>query len=363
MSVINKVLQDLDQRQAVNPNASVAGAAQSDSRLRRGTRSLASRMARFKFQAGPGQRRWLWWLALLPVLAAVAAGAWFVGGKGIGQQQQAPTLPDAPRLPTIASPAVPVESPPPVVVAPPVPEPVPAPTPVPEPVPTPAPAPAWEGLRMDSRLSANYVANTPPSDKAARPVEAAKPAQSPKAPASSTSNDSALPRRQQATFSDALAQAQSQWNAGLRAEAIALMEKTLTAAERNTNTQPDHANASLLVLVRELTRMHVAQGQFGAVWELLVRLEPLLGDQPDLWAIRANAAQRLGRHQDSVHAYMVALQSRPEEPRWLLGAAVSLAASGKTDSAAEMAEKARAHGTVSKDVLAYLRQLGVPLKD
>lgn len=349
MSVINKVLQDLDQRQAVNPSANVVGAAQSDVRLRRGTRSLASRMARLKGQAGPGRRRWLWWLALLPVLAAVAAGA-FIVGRGQQQPQTPSNVPQLPALPVVASPAavVPVESPPPTVVAP----------PVPAPVPTPAPS-----LRMDSRLSANYISNTHPPDKAARPAEAAKPAQSPKAPASSSS-DSAPPRRQQATSSDTIAQAQAQWNAGLRAEAIGLMEKTLAAAERNTPLgNAGHADATLLVLVRELTRMHVAQGQFGAVWELLVRLEPLLGDQPDLWAIRANAAQRLGRHQDSVHAYMVALQSRPEEPRWLLGAAVSLAASGKTESAAEMAEKARAHGTVSKDVLAYLSQLGVPLKD
>ena len=96
---------------------------------------------------------------------------------------------------------------------------------------------------------------------------------------------------------------------------------------------------------------------------MLTRLEPQLGSAPDLWAIRASAAQRLGRHQDSVHAYMTALQSRPNEQRWMLGAAVSLAALGQTGSAAEMADKARAVGVVSPDVLAYLRQMGVPLKD
>lgn len=358
MSVINKVLQDLDQRQAANPGTNVVGAARSDSRLRRGTSSLASRMARLKDPTQPGRRRWLWWLVLLPILAAVVAGA-FIVGRGQQQPQAPSNAPQLPALPVVANPAVPVESPPPTVEAPPV----------------SAPVPVWEGLRMDSSLSANYVSNVPkpatvlaapPPDKAARPVEAAKPVQSPKVPASSNS-DSAPPHRQQATSSDAIAQAQAQWNAGLRAEAIGLMEKTVAAAERNIPLghagNAGHADATLLVLVRELTRMQVAQGHFGAVWELISRLEPLLGDQPDLWAIRANAAQRLGRHQDSIHAYMVALQFRPEEPRWLLGAAVSLAASGKTDSAAEMAEKARAHGTVSKDVLTYLRQLGVPLKD
>jgi hypothetical protein len=60
---------------------------------------------------------------------------------------------------------------------------------------------------------------------------------------------------------------------------------------------------------------------------------------------------------------MTALQSRPTEQRWLLGAAVSLAALGQIASSAEMAEKARAAGPISKDVQAYLRQMGVPLKD
>ena len=109
--------------------------------------------------------------------------------------------------------------------------------------------------------------------------------------------------------------------------------------------------------------MQLAEARFGAVWEMLTRLEPLLGNHADLWAIRANAAQRLGRHPDSVRSYMMALQSRPDEQRWLLGTAVSLAALGQTSSAAEMADKARAVGPVSKDILAYLRQTGVPIRE
>jgi len=42
---------------------------------------------------------------------------------------------------------------------------------------------------------------------------------------------------------------------------------------------------------------------------------------------------------------------------------VSLAALGQIASSAEMAEKARNAGPISKEVQAYLRQMGVPLKD
>jgi tetratricopeptide (TPR) repeat protein len=172
-------------------------------------------------------------------------------------------------------------------------------------------------------------------------------------------------QRQQQAGGDAIAQAQNLWNTGSHDAAIDLMQQSIAAAERTAKagTTPGTANAVLVPLVREMARMQLAEARFGAVWEMLTGLEPLLGNQADLWAIRANAAQRLGRHQDSVHAYMMALQSRPDEQRWLLGTAVSLAALGQTSSAAEMAERARAIGPVSKDILAYLRQSGVPLKD
>ena len=109
--------------------------------------------------------------------------------------------------------------------------------------------------------------------------------------------------------------------------------------------------------------MELALGHTAEAWDLLSRLEPRLAGQADLWALRGNAAQRLSRHEDSVHSYMEALQLRPEEQRWQLGLAVSLAALGRTAAAAEVADKARAMGPISRDVLAYLRQMGVSIKD
>jgi tetratricopeptide (TPR) repeat protein len=172
-------------------------------------------------------------------------------------------------------------------------------------------------------------------------------------------------QRQQQAGGDAIAQAQSLWNSGSHDAAMDLVQQSIAATERSlrAGTAVGSSTTVLVPLVREMTRMQLAEGRFGAVWELLTRLEPLLGNQADLWAIRANAAQRLGRHPDSVHAYMMALQTRPDEQRWLLGTAVSLAALGQTTSAAEMAEKARAVGPVSKEILAYLRQVGVPLRE
>jgi tetratricopeptide (TPR) repeat protein len=178
--------------------------------------------------------------------------------------------------------------------------------------------------------------------------------------ATSGSNAGSAPAS--AAASDVLAQSQNLWNSGNHDAAIDLLRDALALAE-HAGPADTSASAVQLPLLRELTRMQLADARFAAVWELLTRLEPLLVRQPELWAIRANAAQRLGHHQDSVHAYLTALQARPTEQRWLLGAAVSLAALGQTSSAAEMAEKARSVGPVSKEVLNYLRQMNVFIRD
>lgn len=182
-------------------------------------------------------------------------------------------------------------------------------------------------------------------------------------PAGATGNDPAqVLLRQQQAAREALAQAQALWTSGAREAAIDLLQQAVATAERSIPAAPGN-RAQLIMLTRELTRMLLADGRAQATWELLLRLDPLVGSEADLQAVRANAAQRLGRHQDSVLAYTAALQSRPNEQRWLLGAAVSLAALGQTGKAAEMAEHARQVGPIAKEVQAYLRQAGVPLRE
>ncbi len=245
----------------------------------------------------------------------------------------------------------------------------------------PEPSVAAMILRMESSLSARkamealLAAPAPAAVAAPAPLPAVPPerantrtatSRTTTAAASNPSGDSTpILQRQQQAGGDALAQAQTLWSNGSRDAAMDLMQQSIAAAERGAKAgaQGTTGAAVLLPLVRKMARMQLAEARFGAVWEMLTRLEPLLGNPPDLWAIRANAAQRLGRHQDSVHAYMMALQSRPDEQRWLLGTAVSLAALGKTTSAAEMADKARAVGPISKEILAYLRQTGVPIRE
>lgn len=366
MSVINKVLRDLDKRQ------SMATASPVDiGGVRSGTTSVtASERSGVRTSARPKTRGTAVWVGLL--LALLGGGAlWQTGALSglLADGKSVLTSQVAPSPITTATPAAPAS--------------VTAPLPVERESKSVALAPA---SRFDSTLTAPKnvrptVVTAPAPEKAQPPVAGAKVVTAPAAtdapmatvapppiPAVAalvpvpTAAD--LAQKQQLAGRDALAHAQTLWNGGSRDAAVDMLQQAVASAEGVATSTPSAANTQTLVLlVREFGRMQLSEGRAGVVWETLTRLEPVLHDQPEMWALRANAAQRMGRHQDSVLAYMTALQSRPNEQRWLLGTAVSLAALGQTTSATEMAEKARAAGPISKEVQTYLRQMGVPLKE
>jgi MSHA biogenesis protein MshN len=368
VSVINKMLRDLDSRET---SAAMPGAVmQARSGIARDT-SIVSDSGR----AGRGldSSRRVVLLAAVGLLLAGAAGAWWYLNHPLN-----PVIPAMPQNPTRApvspialnsvTPQVDSQPKPAVSVLAPaaVPAPVPVPTSAPAPVPRSNSPQADFSLKMDS--SFHWA---PASAAPAKPVATVTPRVAPEravgASAASAANATPpvrqnVPRESPAL--EALAQAQSLWNAGSHEAAIDLVAQALALAERaNAAGAPSGSLLVLTALARELARMELAQGRVGQSLAMLTRLEPTLTDVADVWALRGNAAQRLGRHAESAAAYLTALKLKPNEPRWMLGAAVSLAAQGQTAAAAELADKARAAGVVSPEVGAYLRQLGVPLRE
>lgn len=359
MSVINKMLRDLDARRGEArlpdlPQGAIPAAME-------GTASVSA-------PAGQRARRWGLGLAVLVVCAGTLA--WYLHAT---QAVEPPPLAVAP----VAAPAVAPVAAPDVPTQPAVPEPQPSEPAAEPPQAPPAVAPVASEPRAEAepapprkprrRSEADGTAQTSPASERQR-RRAAREAP-PASPAAAVATASAAPmaadvvaptaaQRRQTAAQETLAQAQSLWNTGSREAALQLVQEAVAVAER---AQPVDA-ALLAQLVREQVRMELALGRPGPVLAVLTRLEPALSGQADLWAVRGNAAQRLGRHQESVQAYLAALQLRPGEPRWMLGAAVSLAALGQLDAAARQAEQARALGPVSPEVLTYLRQAGVPLR-
>lgn len=360
MSVINKVLRDLDKRQGAAAATPVDAAG-----VRIGTASVTG-------TEGPGRRaparpqprgNAVRIGLSLVVLAVFGGGVLWKTGTLYGRASVQPAPVAVPPA-VVATESIAVKPASrfdatlnvsnnmrPAAVAPS--QTVPAKVPPPSPPPPPLPAPKLPAPQL--------------------PVPAAAPmaeAVAPLAPEASAALAAPAPtvaevaQKQQLAGRDALSHAQTLWNGGSRDAAVDMLQQAVATAERVVASTPSAANTQTLVLlVREFGRMQLSEGRPAVVWETLTRLEPALRDQPEMWALRANAAQRMGRHQDSVHAYMTALQSRPTEQRWLLGTAVSLAALGQTASAADMADKARAAGPISNEVQTYLRQMGVPIKE
>ncbi len=368
MSVINKMLRDLDaRRSAASPQQPRA-----TPELLRGTASVP----------GLGRTRRFSWLAAAAVAAALllALVGWIVWqSRSGGHEGPAPAAP-------LALPAVPPAPPPEPAAS----EPQPAAAALPpvqqimeaaaaaaaqraqpgnggraspgaEAPRQAAPAPTADGGKRKRPAVDAAAAPAPLRQRPAAAAGAAPVASQPAAaqPAASSAAAAAAPAPSQpaqraAAVQEALAQAQGLWAQGSRESAVELLREALATAERAGAADPE-----IQLLARELARMELAQGRAGQALDLLTRLEPRLANQADLWALRGNAAQRLGRHGEAVLAYERALQLRADEPRWQLAAAVSLAALGQLDAAARYVAQARAAGPVNPEVLNYLRQAGV----
>jgi MSHA biogenesis protein MshN len=363
VSVINKMLRDLDARRGEArlpdlPQGAIPAAME-------GTASVG---------APVGQRARRWGLGLVVLVLCAGALAWYLHATQavVPPPLQAVAPMAAPVAAPAATDATPAADAPaqPSAAQVPVPPPEPAAEP-PQTQPSEAPSAADPAPPRKPRRRNEVTEAAPMPPAAERPRNRNRTAReaAPVPPAAAAAPASAAPmatdvsaptaaQRRQSAAQETLAQAQSLWNTGSREAALQLVQEAVAVAER---AQPVDA-ALLAQLVREQVRMELALGRPGPVLAVLTRLEPALSGQADLWAVRGNAAQRLGRHQESVQAYLAALQLRPGEPRWMLGAAVSLAALGQLEAAARQAEQARALGPVSPEVWTYLRQAGVPLR-
>ena len=205
--------------------------------------------------------------------------------------------------------------------------------------------PSAETLKLSLKLSALVADLQPRRLPASEPFPASK-----AAPAITTI--STIPARQVAADETVLA-ARGMWNDGARAGALATLREALAVSETTRN------NRATSVLARELARLEVADNHAEDALNLLRRLEPVLGEDADAWALRGNAEQRLAMHAEAAQSYLVALRIRPTEGKWMIGAAISLAAIGKLDEAKAWVDRARERGAITPTISAYLQQLGI----
>ncbi len=354
MSVVNKMLQDIDRRRAETGQGAPRPMAPASAPRRRRKRSLST---------------WLW---LSAIGALVIIVIWYnreaaVNTPSLPVIAAAPVValppPPQPAAPVVATTAAPVM---PAIVAPPA---AVQETTVAELSPPPAAvvpprrsetahhaAAKAEALKMSTRLSDLTMTPMTP------PIVAAAPSAAPASPSSATSAkpanaDTSAPSIaiRHIAGEETVRAARALWNDGAHAAAIETLRQALTTAESQRDA------AAMQPLGRELARLQVAENNPQAALDILKRLESRFIDDAEAWALRGNAYQRLGQHAEAADAYLGALRLRSGEARWMLGAAISLAALGKLDEARVWSDRAAERGPIPPSIAAYLKQLGVAL--
>lgn len=79
-------------------------------------------------------------------------------------------------------------------------------------------------------------------------------------------------------------------------------------------------------------------------------------EQADARALLATLQQRAGRHAEAIDNYTAALRLVPSNGAWWVGLAVSLSAIGRSDTAQQAFERARATETLSPELAQYVEQ-------
>lgn len=201
-----------------------------------------------------------------------------------------------------------------------------------------------DNLRLSLQLSASVPA---------APTVQAAAARSPAGTIAAAPAPRAVAPARQVAADETVHAARVLWSEGGHGAALATLREALAAAEAARNT------AATTTLARELARLEVAGNRPQAALDLLKRLERHFIDDGDAWALRGNAAQRLAQHTEAARFYLAALRAQPAEGKWMLGAAISLAADGDIATAQAWVERARERGPIPPTVAAYLQQLGV----
>jgi len=109
-----------------------------------------------------------------------------------------------------------------------------------------------------------------------------------------------------------------------------------------------------------LARLQIERGGNGI--DTLTRTLPYAGASPDYHAFLAGALQRQQRHREAAAEYQAALRAAPANGVWWMGLGISLQAEKRNAEALEAFQKAQGSGVLSQELQAFverqIRQLG-----
>ncbi len=105
-----------------------------------------------------------------------------------------------------------------------------------------------------------------------------------------------------------------------------------------------------------LARMQVDRGDLAGAWQTLNYSLPAAGNSADYQGFAAHVLQRLGRHREAVEHYQVATRLSPGEGRWWLGLGLAFEGEGRSTEAREAFLRAKSSGTLNAELSALVDQ-------
>jgi MSHA biogenesis protein MshN len=331
VSVINKMLQDLDRRQALGAAA--------DTTLVRASSVKA------------GGHEWLWRILVVLLAAALAWMGWVA-------IQLWPRKPLVTELAFQAAAEARARA-----AAKPAPAPAPAPVPVAREETKP---PASEPLRLAVQLE------TPVKEALPEPVkpEVAKPAAAKSSvdkrerARSASDNAEAHFRRAVLLLSHGrVSEAEAELAAALRADAAhgaarqayvaTLLEQGRIDAAQRLLQQALALNPEQPTFALTLARIHAGRREYATALEILERAAAAGAGNADFQAMRGAVLRSVGRHGEAVEAYQNALRDGRQPPATWIGLAISLESLGRRSEAALAYRRALAGGPIAQEAREY----------
>lgn len=363
MSLINKMLQDLDRRQALGS----------------GAESRAVQPA----SQNPRHREWFWRVVTVLLLAGVAWVAWMayqilprplVTDLAFRAAEEARARPQAPVIRIDVKPKPPAEAAAPVVAAPPS---------APEPVATAvekAP-PAAEPLKLAQEIETPLRPRAAPAPKAAPAAPKAEPKRAAAGPATAASAPSKpiVDKRERVPTPASTAESLFRRGALLLSHGrVAEAEETLVAALRADEAHAAARQAYVALLLEQrrvdaarrqleealaidpaqpafamaLARILAGQREYRPALAVLERAGAQEGNA-DFQAMRGAVLQRLGRDAEAIDAFQAAIRSGPQPASTWVSLAISMEAVGRKAEAASAYRKALNAGPLAAEAREY----------
>jgi MSHA biogenesis protein MshN len=121
--------------------------------------------------------------------------------------------------------------------------------------------------------------------------------------------------------------------------------------QEGLNLNPDRSSYAMLS-----ARIQVERGDLQGAHELLVKHAAKAAKSADYHAFDAAVLQRLGRHKEAVAGYQAALELAPRAGLWWMGLGISLQADNRRAEALDAFRRAKSAGGLSADLLAFVDQ-------